>query len=277
MLGSTNPLNQLHSGRFRTMTKTNRLPAALFVIITSASLATAADWPQWRGPNRDGISKETGLLQEWPADGPKLLWEQADLGTGYSTPAVVGDRIFLINNKGLEDEFVQARSAEDGTQIWSTHIGKVGNPDQKPPYPGARSTPTVEGKILYALGSDGDLVCMDTANGKIRWQKNLRSDFGGVAGKWAYAESPLIDGEKLVVMPGGKDATIIALNKQNGDVIWKSQVPGGDPAGYASAIIVNAAGVKQYIEFMDKGLVGVDAKDGKFLWRYDHTASGSPA
>src|SRR5947199_8318333 len=103
------------------MTKTNRLPAALFVIISSASTASAADWPQWRGPTRDGISKETSLLQEWPTEGPKLLWEQAELGTGYSTPAVVGNRIYLINNKGLDDEFVQARSAEDGTQIWSTH------------------------------------------------------------------------------------------------------------------------------------------------------------
>jgi outer membrane protein assembly factor BamB len=240
-------------------------------------VSSAADWPQWRGPNRDGISKETGLLQAWPAEGPKLLWEQSDLGTGYSTPAVVGDRIFLISNKGIEDEFVQALNAQDGKPIWSTHIGKVGKPDQKPPYPGARSTPTVEGKVLYALGSDGDLVCMDTAKGKIRWQKNLRSDFGGEYGKWAYAESPLIDGEKIVVAPGGKDSTIIALNKENGEVIWKSQVPGGEPAGYASAIVVNAAGVKQYVEFLGKGLVGVDAKDGKFLWRYDHTAAGSPA
>ncbi len=240
-------------------------------------VADAADWPQWRGPDRDGISQEKGLLQEWPEEGPKLLWQKNELGDGYSTPAVANGRIFLVSNKGLDDEFVQALSAKDGKQIWSTHIGKVGNPDQKPPYPGARSTPTVDGKMLYALGSDGDLVCLDVAKGKVQWQKNLRTDFGGQPGTWAYAESPLVDGDALVVSPGGKDAAIVALNKKNGDVIWKSPVPEGDPAGYASVIVVEAAGVKQYVQFLGKGLVGVDAQTGKFLWRYDHTSQGSAA
>jgi outer membrane protein assembly factor BamB len=131
--------------------------------------------------------------------------------------------------------------------------------------------------MVFALGSDGDLVCLDAASGKVHWQKSLRNDFGGVPGKWAYAESPLVDGDAVVVSPGGKEATIVALNKKSGDVIWKSAVPEGDPAGYASIIIVNAAGVKQYVQFLGKGLVGVDAKTGKFLWRYDHTAQGSAA
>jgi outer membrane protein assembly factor BamB len=239
--------------------------------------AGAADWPQWRGPDRDGISQEKGLLQEWPEEGPKLLWQQKDLGDGYSTPAIADGHIFLINNKGLEDEYVQALDEKDGKPIWHTHLGKVGNPDQKPSYPGARSTPTVDGKLVYALGSDGDLACVDAAKGEIKWQKSLRNDFGGKPGTWAYAESPLVDGETLVVTPGGKEATIVALNKQNGDVIWKSEVPDGDAAGYSSVIVVNAAGVKQYVQFVAKGLVGVDAKTGKFLWRYDHTAQGSPA
>lgn len=237
----------------------------------------AANWPQWRGPSRDGISKETGLLQEWSADGPKLVWQKSELGDGYSTPAIVGNRIFLISNKGIDDEFVQALAAKDGHQLWFTHIGKVGNPNQKPPYPGARSTPTVDGKRLYALGSDGDLVCMETGKGQVIWRKSLRTDFGGKPGVWAYAESPLIDGNVVVVTPGGKDATLVALNKTNGEVVQKYQVPEGDAAGYASIIIVNAAGAKQYVQFVAKGLVGVDAKTGKFLWRYDHTAQGSPA
>src|SRR5215216_289768 len=155
--------------------KLRKCPKNVFAIITALvtlSGLLAANWPQWRGPSRDGISKETGLLQEWPAEGPKLLWQKDGLGDGYSTPSIVGDRIFLINNKGLDDEFVQCRSVSDGSQLWQTHIGKVGKPDQKPPYPGARSTPTVDGKMLYALGSDGDLVCMETAMGKIHWQKN---------------------------------------------------------------------------------------------------------
>jgi outer membrane protein assembly factor BamB len=240
-------------------------------------IAAAANWPQWRGPSRDGISKETGLLQDWPAEGPKLLWQQTDLGDGYSTPAIVGDQLFLVSNKGLEDEFVQARSVKDGHPLWQKHIGKVGKPDQKPSYPGARSTPTVDGKLLYALGSDGDLVCMDTASGDIRWQKNLVSDFGGASGTWAYAESPLIDGNVVVVTPGGKDATMIALNKNTGEVVQKYPVPEGDAAGYSSIIIVNAAGVRQYVQFLAMGLVGVDSKTGKFLWRYDKTTQHSPA
>ncbi len=250
---------------------------SIILALLSAMAVQAAEWPQWRGPDRDGISHEKGLLQEWPEEGPKLVWRVDKLGDGYSTPAIAGGRIFLINNKGLDNEYVQALRVKDGKQLWTQHLGKVGNPDQKPPYPGARSTPTVDGKLVYALGSDGDLFCVDAAKGKVRWQKNLRTDFGGKPGTWAYAESPLVDGNTLVVTPGGKEATIVALNKKNGDVIWKSQVPEGDAAGYASVIIVNAAGVKQYVQFLGKGLVGVDAKTGKFLWRYDHTAQGSPA
>jgi outer membrane protein assembly factor BamB len=237
----------------------------------------AANWPQWRGPERDGISQETGLLQEWPTEGPKLLWQLSDIGEGYSTPAVVGERAYLISNEGLDNEFVQALDIEDGEQIWAQTIGKVGNPDQRPPYPGSRSTPTIDGEVLYALGSDGDLVCMDTETGSIRWRKHLRNDFGGQFGEWAYSESPLIDGETLVCTPGGEQATLIALNKHNGDVVWKAQVPGGDEAGYASIVIANIDGVKQYVQFMQNGLVGVDAATGKFLWRYDRTAQGSPA
>jgi outer membrane protein assembly factor BamB len=241
----------------------------------------AANWPQWRGPQRDGISKETGLLQEWPTEGPKLLWQLSDIGEGYSTPAVVGERIYLISNEGLENEFVQALDVEDGEQIWAQRIGIVGNPEQQPPYPGSRSTPTVDGNVLYALGSDGDLVCMDTETGNIRWQKHLRNDFGGKYGEWAYSESPLVDGDVLVCTPGGEQATLLALNKRTGDVIWKASVPseeeGGEEAGYASIVIANIGGVKQYVQFLQKGVVGIDAATGKFLWRYDRTAQGSPA
>jgi outer membrane protein assembly factor BamB len=135
----------------------------------------------------------------------------------------------------------------------------------------------VDGELTYALGSDGDLACVETASGKERWRKSLRADFGGKPGAWAYAESPLIDGDVLVCTPGGAEATLVALNKKTGAVIWKSAVPGGDEAGYASVVIVEAGGVKQYVQFLQNGLVGVDAKTGKFLWRYGKTAEGSPA
>jgi outer membrane protein assembly factor BamB len=249
---------------------------ACFVSV-SALLAGAADWPQWRGPDRNGISKETGLRADWPKAGPKLLWQVNDLGYGYSTPAVVGPHLYLLGSKGNDNEFVQALSIKDGHPVWSRRLGKVGNPNQIPPYPGARSTPTVDGEVLYALSSDGDLACLDVSSGNVRWQKSLRNDFGGNPGKWAYAESPLIDGDMLVCTPGGKESTLVALNKQTGAVIWKSAVPGGDAAGYASTVISHAAGRKQYVQFLAGGVVGVDAKTGKFLWRYGKTAKNSPA
>src|SRR5881628_520652 len=145
----------------------------------------ADDWPQWRGPNRDGVSQETGLLKEWPKEGPRLKWQADKIGSGYSTPSIVGDRLYILANEGVEKEFVEALSTKDGKQVWRAPLGKVGNPQLQPSFPAARSTPTIEGALLYALGSDGDLVCAETKTGKIRWQKNLRTDFGGKPGEWA--------------------------------------------------------------------------------------------
>lgn len=244
------------------------------VLCLSAAGVVRADWPQWRGPDRSGVSRESGLLKQWPTGGPKLLWQVNDLGDGYSTPVVVGTRLYMMSNRGMDNEYVQAISTADGKVIWTTRVGNVGNPDQNPNYPKARSTPTIVGDVLYALGSDGDLACLETKSGKIRWTKNLRKEFGGQPGEWAYAESPLVDGDVVVVTPGGAAATLAALNRKTGALIWKSAVPGGDPAGYASAIIVQAAGRKQYVQLLSKGLVGVDAKTGQFLWRYKDVAKG---
>ena len=256
---------------------TRSLPFLIVSVAVASLTAEAADWPQWRGPQRDGLSQEKGLLGEWPKDGPKLLWQVNEIGSGYSTPAVVGDRLYLLSNEGLDNEFVRALDAKDGSEVWSVRLGRVGNPKQQPPYPGARSTPTVVGKSLYAIGSDGDLVCLNIADGKMLWKKSLRTDFGGQPGVWAYSESPLVDGDVVVCTPGGSAATLVALNAKTGDLVWKSPVQGGDQAGYSSAIIVEVDGVKQYVQFLAKGLVGVEAKTGKFLWRYGKTAQGSPA
>jgi outer membrane protein assembly factor BamB len=204
-----------------------------------------------------------------------LVWQAKDIGDGYATPAVVGNRVYLQSNRGLDNEFVAALSTQDGKQVWVVRLGKVGNPNQMPSFPTARSTPTVDGSLLYALGSDGDLACLETESGKVRWRKSLRADFGGHPGQWAYSESPLVDGDALVVTPGGAQATIAALNKQTGETIWKSAVPGGDDAAYASAVIVEAGGRKQYVQFLAKGLVGVDARTGQFLWLYDATGKGN--
>jgi outer membrane protein assembly factor BamB len=247
--------------------------AALCLFATTAISLTAADWPQWRGPQRDGTSPESGLLQSWPAAGPKLLWNTANLGSGYSTPAIAGERLFLLANEGLENEFAQALSTEDGRKLWSTRLGKVGNPDQQPRFPGARSTPTIDAAFVYVLGSDGDLACLETGTGRVVWQKHLRSDFGGKPGAWAYAESPLVDGDAVICSPGGSQATLLALNKRSGEVLWQCALPEADEAGYASPIVLEIDGTRQIVQLLQKGLVGVEARTGRFLWRYDRAVS----
>jgi outer membrane protein assembly factor BamB len=247
---------------------------ALFITTSANMAASNSDWPQWRGPERNGTSPERGLLKQWPAGGPKLLWQVNDIGDGYSTPAVVGARLYVMSNIGMENEFVQARSTRDGKPVWTMRVGNVGNPNQNPPYPKARSTPTVDGDFVYVLSSDGDLACLEARTGKIRWQKSIRKDFAGQPGEWAYAESPLVDGDVVVVTPGGAEATMVALNKKTGALIWKSAVPGADAAGYASAIVVQGGGRKQYVQCLSKGMVGVDAKTGQFLWRNKDVAKG---
>jgi outer membrane protein assembly factor BamB len=246
-------------------------------LLAATGVIWADDSPQWRGPRRDGVSKETGLLKEWPKDGPKLRWQTNDLGWGYSTPSVAKGRIYVIGSpeeKPGKTEHVIALNESDGKSIWSTKIGNVG-PNTKTPYLGPRSTPTVDGNRLYALGSDGDLACLDIAKGQIIWHKNLRTDFDGIMGHWAYSESPLIDGDLVVCSPGGKKATLVALNKTDGKVVWECAIPEGDPAGYASVIVCDVGGIRQYVQFMQKGVVGVEAKTGKFLWRYTNTSDNS--
>lgn len=261
---------------------------AMLLVAVVAALPSAAkaqlkasigDWPGWMGADRSGVSQETGLLKQWPKDGPKLLWKVEDIGEGYSTPSIAAGKIFLISNRGKDDEFALALNDKDGSKIWERRIGKVG-PNQGPQYPGSRSTPTVDGDAVYVLGSDGDLACLDAAKGEVRWQKSLRADFEGKPGMWAYAESPLVDGDVLVCTPGGDKATLVALNKKNGEVIWKATVPGGaagggrmrmsaNSAAYSSPIVATVGGVKQYIQILTGTMVGVSAKDGKLLWRYD--------
>jgi outer membrane protein assembly factor BamB len=243
-------------------------------LMTIPGLLWADDYPQWRGPLRDGVSKETGLLKEWPKGGPKLRWQANDLGWGYSTPSVAKGRIYLIGSpeeKPGKTEHVIALNEADGTKIWSTKIGGVG-PNTKQQYPGPRSTPTVDGNRIYALGSDGDLVCLDTAQGDIVWHKSFRGDFDGQMGYWAYSESPLIDGDLVVCSPGGKKATMVALNKADGKVVWECALPEGDMAGYSSVIVCEVGGIRQYVQFLHKGVVGIEAKTGKFLWRYTNTS-----
>ncbi len=241
-------------------------------LLAAVSPSLSADWPGWRGPDRTGISKETGLLKEWPEGGPRLVWKADGLGGGYASISVVKGRIYGMGYRG-EDEVVWALDEATGKEKWHQKIGSanhdVGYAE------GPRSTPTLDGDRLYVIGISGDLVCMAVADGKIRWRKNFVSDFGGEVPGWGYSESPLIDGEKVIGTPGGNDATLVALNKLTGDVIWKSQVPQGNKAHYSSAILATVGGEKQYIQFLNGGVVGIAAQDGKPLWTYAHPANGT--
>ena len=230
------------------------------------------DWPQWQGQDRSAVSKEKDLLEKWPDKGPTLLWSVATLGGGYSTPSIAAGRIFGMGARD-EDEGVWALSEADGKELWWTRIAAKLTKKEAGYAEGPRCTPTVDGDVLYVLGMSGALVCLKVATGELVWQKNLVKDFNGRVGGWKYAESPLIDGERLLVTPGGEKATIVCLNKKTGDTIWLSKVPGGkggsNEAAYSSLVAANVEGQKQYIQFLSGNVVGIAAEDGKFLWRYN--------
>ena len=239
-------------------------------------LARAEDWPRWRGPMLDGLCQEKGLLKQWPPQGPKLLWTMNGLGVGYSSLSVVGDRAYTMGDlrtDGGKRQFVIAIDLSKRKVLWRAEVG--------PPHgDGSRCTPTYDQGRLYAIGTDGDLVCVDAASGRVLWRKNFGRDFGGrMMSSWKFSESPLVDGEKLVCTPGARDAMLVALNKKTGEVIWKCAVPrlgrrGRDGAGYSSIVISEACGVRQYVQLVGRGVIGVRAEDGKFLWGYNRVANG---
>jgi outer membrane protein assembly factor BamB len=221
------------------------------------------DWPQFRGPNRDDVSTEKGLLKEWPADGPPLVWTAKGVGGGYSSVSVVGDRIYTLGNKGKVTNVV-ALERDTGKVLWASELGEAGG--------NLGCTPTVDGKHVYAIGQKGDIVCLETAEGKRVWHHNFVKEFGGSFGGWRYCESPLIDGDRLICTPGGDDATMLALNKLTGEVIWKCALPmkgeHGTQAGYSSVVVAEVGKVKQYVQLINGGVVGVRT-DGTFLWKYE--------
>ncbi len=250
-------------------TKTLISTLACAILLSSAS---ANDWPQWQGRDRNAISKERGLLKEWPKEGPPLAWKITGLGGGYNAPSIAAGRIFGMGNRG-DDEVVWALSETDGKELWVTRLGPAFEQKMPQGKEGPGCTPTVDGERLYVLGMGGDLACLQVKDGKIVWQHSLKGDFGGSVPRWSYRESPLVDGDKLICTPGGADATLVALDKVTGKTIWKSPVPGGPGAAYASAIAIDFDGQRQYVQFTAKALVGVAASDGKFLWRYDQPAN----
>ncbi len=249
---------------------------AVLGVAASTFAAAPADWPRFRGPNVDGISPEKDLLQSWPEGGPKLLWQLKGLGRGYSTISIVDGRMFTMGDLDQgsgEAQYALCFNLADRKLLWSTRVGQPHGDG------GPRCTPTVDGELTYVVSTDGQIACLETATGKVRWTKDFQKDFGGVMmSVWKFSESPLIDGDKVLCTPGGRNATIVALNKKTGDVIWKCAVPeigdrGKDGAGYSSMIAADIDGVRQYIQILGRGAVGVAADDGRFLWGYNKIAN----
>lgn len=249
----------------------------LLLFVQTAAIAdtnsTVSGWHQWRGPNRDGISAEKGLLKQWPTEGPKQLWQIEGIGQGMGSVSIGAGKIFVLG-KRKEGQCITALDLASQKELWSAVVSEKGD--------APNGAPTFDGERVYAVSKDGKLLCCDAASGKELWRKDYAADFGGVMmSGWGYSESPLVDGDAVVVVPGANDAMMVALNRKTGDVLRKAAMPadvgtrGKDGAGYTGAIISNGAGVKQYVTLVGRGLISVRASDGRTLWTYNAVANGT--
>lgn len=249
------------------------LTAAAAVAAQSSSTATApqsGDWPQWKGPDRTGVSRETGLLQQWPASGPPLEWSISNLGAGYGSVAVKGDRIFVQGSIGKVSSLYSVNRA-DGKLLWSRPLGRAPFNDMGP---GPRGTPTVDDDRVYALTENGDLACLRTQDGSVVWQRNILTDFGSQNIPWLISESPLVDGNLLIVTPGGRNASVVALDKMSGKTVWTSKDL-SDEAGYASAVVADVQGVRIVMTLTARAGVGLRVSDGALMWRYERPSNST--
>jgi outer membrane protein assembly factor BamB len=258
------------------LTRRKALGALAAAAWTRPAKATTADWPQFRGPHRDGVSAETGLLGEWPSNGPKKLWSARGLGAGYGSAAIAGDHIYIQG--GIKGQsVVHCLERAGGKILWTTPLGALGSSDRGD---GPRSTPTVEGGFLYAMSENGDLACLRLKDGGVVWKRNVLSDFRGSNPYWLLSESPLLDGGNVIVTPGGRNAGIVALNKATGATVWQAREL-SDSAGYASCVIADIGPgaspgpdrVRTVMQFTAEAGVGVRASDGKLMWRNERAAN----
>lgn len=270
-----------------------RLACALACVLAAAAVSAApvagatapavGPWPQWRGPRRDNVSDETGLLKDWPKGGPPLAWKAKGVGLGYASPSVAGGRVYTMGD-AADACYVIALDESTGKEVWRAKVGPTGGGGG---FPGPRCTPTVDpadGKHLYAVGQHGDLVCLETDGGREVWRKHMVKDLEGLmvavdlrgrsVPPWGYSESPLVDGDRLVCTPGGPKGTMAALDKKTGDVLWRT-AKWTDPAVYSSPLAADIAGKRQYVQLTGTHLAGVDAETGQVLWTT--TRFGGPA
>ncbi len=236
---------------------------------TSAADAEAKvvqeDWPDWRGVRRDGISRQTGLSLDWTTAKPKRLWER-DLGIGYSSMTVVGDRLFTMGSE-QDAEYVYCLDSSDGSTLWKVHSGTTFKNNYGH---GPRSTPVVDGDRVFALGANGDLLCLSTDAGKVAWQTNILKQFGAKNIIWGVSTTPLVDGHRLVVHVGGPGAAVVAFDKKTGKVIWKTH---DDVAGYSSPVRIDVPSgdglVPHLVVWCGKSLVGLKPEDGSVQWEHE--------
>lgn len=247
-----------------------------------AGSPAAAEWPQFRGPKRDGLSPDTGLLKQWPSGGPPLLWDAKGAGRGYASVALSGGRMFTMGDGPSvaddKDEYVLCFNEADGKFLWKAKLGPAWN-SGKDDWQGSRATPTADGDLLFALSPHGVLACLEAATGKELWRKNLPRDFGGKKGDgWGYSESPLVDGDRLICTPGGPRATLVCLDKRTGRTVWTASVPEDRGAGHASIVVAEIGSTRVYVTTTAGGALGVRASDGKVLWTYpiDRTTAVIP-
>ena len=246
---------------------TKALSVAVALLVSIVAIQAASDWPQWQGPDRTGVSKETGLLKQWPSSGPSVVWTAGGLGTGYGSMAVAGDRVYVQGARNRSSAVIAINRA-DGKEAWSKALGRTENNDQGP---GPRGTPTVDGERLYVLSEAGDLYCLKIDGTEV-WHRNILSDFRGHQLRWLISESPLVDGDAVVVAPGGSGAGIVKLDKMTGKTIWTSNGL-DDQAGYSSTIVADIGGVRTYMRLTSSAGVGVRASDGKLMWHYTRAAN----
>jgi outer membrane protein assembly factor BamB len=239
---------------------------AVLSLSTVVSNRAIEDWPQWRGPNRDGKSVERGLLKSWPAGGPPRAWQTKGAGEGYSSFAVANGKVYTLGARG-GTEYVMAFDESTGKKLWEVAHGSRFSNDRGD---GPRATPTVEGALLYAYGASGDLSSLDAASGKVHWKINVLERFGGSNITWGLSESPLVLRDRILVNAGGPQASIVAVSKKDGSVLWRSQ---GDQAGYSSGILHEVGGIPQGIFFTGQRVVGLDTRDGRLLWSYDRVSN----
>ena len=245
-----------------------RVLLALAGTLIIGAVAAGDDWPQWQGPDRNGVSRETGLLRQWPKAGPPVTWSISNVGEGYGSVSIQGDHVYVQGVQAGNSAVVCLRR-DDGKIIWTKSLGKSLNHEKGG---GPRGTPTADGERVYAMSEGGDLACLRAQNGTVIWGTNILKEFKGSNPEWLISESPLLDGDNLIVTPGGSHAGIVALDKASGKTVWTTREL-GDAAAYSSCIVADVRGVRTIMTLTAQSGVGVRASDGKLMWRYQKVAN----